>query len=190
MITPAPLIPQNLRQKSEVAVKSFQREYEKLTLAEARRLLARHDYRMPVLCTLEFHGNGNLKGITLRENLKRRAPLRWQIAADITLFGYPSKGARELWTPFLRWIVADQAKKQRKDGWYQTDKLSNEELDRLLRRLPEHKHAAIDVRDASLLLLRMMTEMERDARENESNHQALKRLARPVPSARGRSAHR
>jgi len=181
MITPAPQIPQNLSKKLETAVKSFQREYDKLTLAEARRLLARHDYRMPVLGRLEYHGNGALKGISLRENLKRQAPSERQISANLALFGDPSQGARELWTPLLRWLVAVQVKKHRKNGWYQTDKLSNEGLEDLLRKLPEKMYGHLSVQDASLLMLRMMAEMERDARKKESNHQALQRLARPLP---------
>lgn len=181
MITLAPLIPQNLKKKLETAVKSFQREYDELTLAEARRLLARHGYKMPVLGRLEYHGNGALKGISLRENLKRQDPSERQISANLTLFGDPSQGARELWTPFLRWIVAVQAKKQRKDGLHQTDKLSNEDLEHLLRKLPERMYGHLDILEASLLMLRMMAEMERDARKGESNHQALQRLARSVP---------
>ena len=183
MITPAPLIPQNMSKKLETAVRSFQREYDKLTLAEARLLLARHDYRMPVLGRLEFHGNGALKGISLRENLKRQDPSERQIAANLTLFGHPSQGRRDLWTPSLRWIVAEQVKKNRDAGWYQTDKLSNDDIGGILRRLPTYQYQELDIRDASALMLRKMLEIERDTRQGESNHQALQRLARPIPTS-------
>jgi hypothetical protein len=42
MLTSAPLIPHNLTKKLEAAVKRFQREYDDLTLGDARRLLARY----------------------------------------------------------------------------------------------------------------------------------------------------
>ncbi|MGJ8556990.1 MAG: hypothetical protein ACSHW6_08110 [Sulfitobacter geojensis] len=181
MITLAPLIPQNLKKKLETAVKSFQREYDELTIAEARRLLAGHSYKMPVLGRLEFHKNGTLKSVILRENQKRQDPQDTHIGADLTIFGRPSKGVRDLWSPFLRWIVAEQVKKNRDAGWYETDKLSNDDLRELLRQLPTYQNQEIGIQDASALMLRKMVEIERDARQGESNHQALQRLARPVP---------
>ena len=183
MLTSAPLIPHNLTKKLEAAVKRFQREYDHLSIGDARRLLARHDYRVPVLGSLHFFDNGALKEIGLSENLKRREPSEWRIAVNLTIFGYPAQGARELWNPFIRWIVAEQVKKHRKAGWYQTDKLSDDELDGLLRRISDFKHGSLNIRDASLLALRMMAEVECNARKDESNHQALQRLARPVPPA-------
>lgn len=183
MLTSAPSIPHNLKKKLEAAVNRFQREYDHLTLADARRLLARHDYRVPVLGALQFHGNGVLKEVSLRENLKRLKPSGRWIAADLTIFGYPVEGRRQLWNPFIRWIVAEQVKRCREDGWYQTDKLTNGELDALLRQLQQCEYAGLDIRAASLLMLRMMAEIERDARKDESNHQALQRLARALPEA-------
>lgn len=183
MLTSAPLIPHNLTKKLEAAVKRFQREYDYLTLGDARRLLARYHYKIPVLATLQFFGNGALKEVILRENLKRLEPSRGWIATNLTIFDYPAEGRRELWTPFIRSLVEEQAKKCRKAGWYQTDKLSNEELDSLLRQLPNNEFGSLDIRDASVLMLRMMADMEQNARADESNHQALQRLARPVPPA-------
>lgn len=183
MLTFAPPIPRNLKNKLEAAVKRFQLKYENLTLGDARRLLARYHYKMPVLAALQRHGNGALKEVILRENLKRLEPPEGWIATDLTIFDYPAEGRRELWTPFIRSIVAGQALRCREAGWYQTDKLSNEELDRLLQQLPLNDYGRLDVKDASFLMLRMMAEMEHKARENESNHQALRRLSRPVPQA-------
>ena len=183
MLTFAPPIPRNLENKLEAAVKRFQLKYENLTLADARRLLARYDYKMPVVAALQRHGNGALKEVILRENLKCLVPPEGWIATDLTIFGFPAEGRRELWTPFIRSIVVGQALKCREAGWYQTDKLSNEELDRLLQQLPLNDYRRLDVQDASLLMLRMMAEMERKARENESAHQALHRISRPVPQA-------
>ena len=145
--------------------------------------MARHNYKVPVLAAFQRYGNGALKEVMLRENLKRREPREGWIATDLTVFGYPATGRRELWTPFIRLIVAGQALKCREAEWYQTDKLSNEELDRLLQQLPLNDYGMLDVQDASLLMLRMMAEMERKARENESAHQALQRFSRPVPQA-------
>jgi hypothetical protein len=183
MLTFAPPIPRNLKNKLEAAVKRFQLKYDNLTLADARRLLARYHYKMPVLAALQLHGNGALKEVILRENLKRLEPREGWIAADLAIFGHPAEGQRELWTPFIRSIVAGQALKCREAGWFQTDKLSDEELDRLLQQLPLNDYGRLDIKDASFLMLRMMAEMERKARENESNHEALKRLSRPVPQA-------
>jgi hypothetical protein len=135
------------------------------------------------LGAFQRYGNGALKEVILRENLKRLEPPRGWIATNLTIFGYPSEGRRELWPPFIRSIVAEQVKKCRNVGWYQTDNLSNEELDSLLRQLPRSNYGTFDIEDASLLMLRMMAEMEQDARKNESNHQALQRLARTVPPA-------
>tara|TARA_R100000935_G_scaffold58823_1_gene98292 strand:- start:10765 stop:11472 length:708 start_codon:yes stop_codon:yes gene_type:complete len=181
MLTFAPPIPPNLEKKLEVAVKRFQLEYDSLTLADARRLLARYDYKVPVLAAFQRYGNGALKEVMLRENLKRRKPREGWIATDLTVFGYPATGRRELWTPFIRSIIAEQALKCREAGLYQTDKLSNEELDRLLRQLPVTDFGSLGVKDASLFMLRKMAKMEREARENESAHQALQRLSRPLP---------
>jgi hypothetical protein len=183
MLTPAPVIPHNLEKKLEAAVKPFQREYDTLTLGEARRLLARHDFRMPILCSLHFHGNGALKKVNIRENPRLQKPSCWQFAANLTIFDQPWRAVRELRSPSLRWIVDGQAKKHREDGWYQTHQQSDEELDGLLQAMPGFgPHADLNIQSASMLMLRLMAEKEREARVNESNHQRLKRLARPVPS--------
>lgn len=61
MRSPAPSVPNNLGQKLIAAVRPFQRQYDQMTLGDARRILARHNFRIPVLCSLIFHGNGALK---------------------------------------------------------------------------------------------------------------------------------
>ncbi|WP_026756902.1 hypothetical protein [Sediminimonas qiaohouensis] len=178
MIAPAPQIPGNLKQKLIAAVRPFQREYDAMTLAEARRLLARHDFQMPVLCSLAFHGNGNLKQVNVRENLKRKAPSPRQFAASVTIFASPEQGAKDLRSGCFRWIAEDAAKKFLTEGRHQAFRLSNADIEALLRRVLEYApYQSIDFRDVSLLAIRRVVEKERDLRHGESNHARLVRHA-------------
>ena len=120
MLTPAPHVPENLGQKLTTAVRPFQREYDKMTFGDVRRLLGRHDYRGPVLCSLMFHGNGRLKHVGIRENLKRKAPSPWQFAGAVTIFGSPEQGAKDLRSACLRWIAERAANQFLKDGLQDT----------------------------------------------------------------------
>ncbi len=182
MIAPAPHMPENLAQKLIVAARSFQRDYDAMTLAEARRLLGRHDFRVPVLCSLTFHGNGNLKQVNVRENLKCKAPSPRQFASSIRIFATPDQGANDLRSGCLRWIAEDAAKRFLTEGRHQAFQLSDEEIEALLRRIPEYApYKAVDFEDVCLLAIRRIVETEHELRRGESNHARLIRHAQTMP---------
>ncbi|WP_372922289.1 hypothetical protein [Roseovarius sp.] len=183
MLTPAPHVPENLGQKLIAAVRPFQREYDQMTLGDARRLLGRHGFRVPVLCSFKFHGNGNLKQVSIRENLKRKSPSPRQFATAVTIFASPERGASDLRSACLRWIAEEAAKQFLKDGRHQAFKLSDADIETLLRRTSEYApYQAVDFRDVPLLAIRRIIETERDLRRHESNHARLVRHVRqPIP---------
>ena len=168
MITPAPHLPDNLAQKLIAAARSFQRDYDAITLAEARRLLGRHDFRVPVLCSLAFHGNGNLKQVNVRENLKCKEPSTRQFASSIRIFANPEQGANDLRSGCFRWIAEESAKRFLTEA--------------LLRRIPEYApYKAVDFEDVSLLAIRRVVEAEHELRRGESNHARLIRHKQAMP---------
>jgi len=182
MIAPAPHLPDNLAQKLIAAARSFQRDYDTITLAEARRLLGRHDFRVPVLCSLAFHGNGNLKQVNVRENLKCKVPSPRQFASFIRIFATPDQGANDLRSGCFRWIAEDSTKRFLTEGRHQAFQLSEEEIETLLRRIPEYApHKAVDFEDVSLLAIRRIVETEHELRRGESNHARLIRHAQTMP---------
>lgn len=140
MIATAPQIPFNLKQKLIAAVRPFQREYDDMTLRDARRLLGRHGFKMPVLYSLVFHDNGNLQRVNIRENATLRpARLPSQIASDLTIFSSPERGADDLWSSCLHRIVEDAAKQCIKDGRHRAATLSDAEIESILRRIPDYE---------------------------------------------------
>ena len=182
MITPAPHLPDNLAQKLIAAARSFQRDYDAITLAEARRLLGRHDFRVPVLCSLAFHGNGNLKQVNVRENLKCKEPSTRQFASSIRIFANPEQGANDLRSGCFRWIAEESAKRFLTEGRHQALQLSDEEIEALLRRIPEYApYKAVDFEDVSLLAIRRVVETEHELRRGESNHARLIRHKQTMP---------
>lgn len=183
MLAPAPHIPDNLRQKLIVAVRPLQREYDDMTLGAARRLLARHNFKLPVLCSLVFHGNGKLKNVSIRENLKRKAASSWQFASAVTIFGSPEQGVQDIRSACLRWMAEEAAKQFLKDGRHQAFEMSDADIETLLRRISEYApYQTFDCRDVSLLATRRIAEKEQELRQGESNHARLLRHARrPTP---------
>ena len=137
-----------------------------------------------MLCSLVFYGNGNLKEVNIRENVKLRpAALSSQIASHLTIFGSPEQGAGDLWSICLHRIVEDAATQCLKDGRHRAASLSDADIDVLLRRIPKYEsYRWFDIRDASLLVIRRVVENERDIRKSESNHARLFRRAQPLPS--------
>lgn len=179
MITPAPHVPGNLKQKLTAAVRPCQREYDAMSLAEARRLLARHDFKLPVLCSLVFHGNGNLKQVNIRENLKRQAPSARQFAGSVGIFTSPEQGERDLRSECLRWIAENAAKTFLAEGRHRVFRMSDADIEACLRRTSEYpSYRAVDFRDVSLLAIRRILEKERDLRRGESAHEQIARCAK------------
>ncbi|WP_163848086.1 hypothetical protein [Pseudooceanicola aestuarii] len=183
MIAPTPHMPENLAQKLIVAARSFQRDYDAMTLAEARRLLGRHDFRVPVLCSLTFHGNGNLKQVNVRENLKCKAPFPRQFVSSIRIFATPEQGANDLRSGCFRWIAEDAAERFLTERRHRAFQLSDGEIEALLRRIPEYApYKAVDFEDVCLLAIRRIVETEHELRRGESKHARLFRHAQKMPS--------
>ncbi|MEQ5872506.1 hypothetical protein J4E08_21840 [Sagittula sp. NFXS13] len=179
MLAPAPHIPRNLKQKLTAAVRPFQREYDAMTLAEARRLLARHDFKMPVLCSLVFHGSGNVKHVDIRENLKRQPPSSTQFSGSVGIFTSLEDGERDLRSECLRWIAESAAKTFLAEGRHQVFRMSDADIEAHLRKTSEYSSfCTIGFRDVSPLAIRRIIERERDLRLAESAHERLRRYAR------------
>lgn len=178
MLTPPPHIPFKLAQKLQAAVRPHQREYDDMLIADARRLLGRHDYKIPVLCDFVFHKNGNLKRVRIRQNLKRIAPSPREFAAAVTPLASPENETRQLLFSSLRWIAEDSARQFLKDERHRASSLTDENIEEYLLRISEYKYCErVRFGDVSLLMTRRILERERDLRGVESKHSRLRRLA-------------
>lgn len=178
MIAPAPHVPGNLKQKLTAAVRPCQREYDAMTLTEARRLLARHDFKLPVLCSLVFHGNGNLKQVNIRENLKLQAPSARQFAGSVRIFTSPEQGERDLRSECLRWIAENAAKTFLEEGRYRVSDMTDKDIEARLRTISDYSaYHAVSFRDVSPLATRRILERERELRRGESAHSRIDRYA-------------
>ncbi|MCE0506115.1 hypothetical protein LR948_12160 [Roseivivax sp. GX 12232] len=183
MLIPAPDIPLNLEKKLTTEVSRFLRTYDDMTLAEARRLLKGHDFRMPVHCSLSFHKNGSLKKVHIAENTKSKEPWPFQFGTTIRFLSSSWHGTRELWVPFLRWCASLEAKRLEPLGLLRPDRISDEVLAELIRKLPNFRqHLHFSVEDASALMLHLMATRELKLRQTGSAHQRLERATRPVPA--------
>lgn len=182
MLTASPHIPANLKQKLNASVRPFQREYDKMSMGDAKRLVARHGFKVPILCSFVYHGNGTLKRIDVRENLKHQAPSSRQISGSITIFGSAEQGVDDLISPCLQWLSEEAAKAFIAENRHQAMKESDACIDKRLRGISEYNHPqSFGFRDVSALASRRVLEHEQETRKIESNHERLARLARPVP---------
>tara|TARA_R100000687_G_C6450941_1_gene165288 strand:- start:484 stop:1209 length:726 start_codon:yes stop_codon:yes gene_type:complete len=178
MLTPPIEVPYNLSRKLAVAVRPFQREYDTITIGEARRLLSRYNFRIPVLCSLSFHKNGNLKHVNIRENLKLIEPTERQFASRVRIFDTPEHVAIDLHSDCLRWIAEVVAKEIIDNGRHQVFGLTDAEIEALLCRISDYAHyLTFSFGDVSPLVIRRILERERVLRRNESNHARLVRHA-------------
>lgn len=182
MIAPPPHIPGNLGRKLIVATKVFQRDYDATTLAEARRLLARHNLRMPVLCSFDLYGNGKLRQVNLCENLKRKEPSSCQFATSVNILNSPEQCAIDLHSASLCWIAENAAKQFLTERRHQAFRLRDDEIAAFLRIVPKYaSHLSVYCGDVSLLAIRRILEKEHELRCGESNHARLVRYSQQMP---------
>lgn len=182
MLTLKPDVPHNLTAKLTTSVRTFQRKYDTETLGDVRRLLRRHGFRMPVLCSFSYHQNGNLKQVHIKENLNCKTASSNQASGNLRILESAEQGTSDIEGVCLKWFAEICAKHIIDNNLHVAMTLSDEDITNRRAHLSDYSRLQnIRYRDVSSLVSRRVLDHERILRQKESNHARLVRCAVPLP---------
>ncbi|KRS16921.1 hypothetical protein RIdsm_05408 (plasmid) [Roseovarius indicus] len=165
-----------LESKLQKAAAPIYREYDGMQVREARKRLAPFHYCVPCLGHVAFYKNMRVRKLRLVSNVKprpRTSPPAF--TCDLDVLG--SRSVRGKLGPLIEHISEAEAEARAACGNCELARLSDSALEHLWESLDNVCRYITREEVMSLLLLRAVAALELQARDEESAHARLKRLA-------------